>query len=88
MVKTSDLVCMMSTLTLKWHEFEPHHVPFFRSDNLFVCVPVFFLGGGGGFLYKVGCCNFFGKLLPTEFLTKAAQHDLRSSSSFVPVLNF
>ena len=64
---------------MKWYEFEPHHIPFFHSDNFVcMCVLVFFLGGGEGgeSVYKMGSCNFSGKLLPTEFLTKAAQHDL------------
>ena len=34
------------------------------------------MGGGADFLYKMGSCNFLVKLLPIEFLLKAAQHEL------------
>ena len=50
---------MMSILALKWHELEPHDMPFFRSDN-FVCVGAFFSWGGGGF------CIYELKRIPRE----------------------
>ena len=59
-VKTSDLSVQCLPLTLKWHEFNPYLIPFFRSDN-FVCVCLFFLfGGGGDFLCEApgNLCQF------------------------------
>ena len=63
-VKTSDL--SVWCLSLHWNEFKSHLI---RSGN-FVCVC--FCLGGRIFCIRWESYNFFGKLLPTEFLQRCS----------------